>query len=125
MHNNESVQKCSSSDAPENHLTGATTGSSINTRDTRRSSSTLSEARRDLGLHPHAPIDEDHEFAERQKLLWSRIRVVLREPFAECLGVVIMVMFGDGSVAQVLLSTNETMAPGGSGFGTYQSINWG
>jgi aquaglyceroporin related protein len=36
-----------------------------------------------------------------------------------------MVMFGDGSVAQVLLSTGQTTAPGGNGFGNYQSINWG
>lgn len=36
-----------------------------------------------------------------------------------------MVMFGDGSVAQVLLSTGQKTAPGGNGFGSYQSINWG
>ena len=36
-----------------------------------------------------------------------------------------MVMFGDGSVAQVLLSTGQTTAPGGMGFGSYQSISWG
>jgi aquaglyceroporin related protein len=36
-----------------------------------------------------------------------------------------MVMFGDGSVAQVLLSTGQTTAPGGNGFGSYQSISWG
>lgn len=40
-------------------------------------------------------------------------------------GVFIMVMFGDASVAQVLLSTGETTAPGGEGFGSYQSISWG
>jgi aquaglyceroporin related protein len=50
---------------------------------------------------------------------------VLREPFAEFWGVAIMVMFGNGSVAQVLLSTGQTTAPGGNGFGQYQSINWG
>ena len=36
-----------------------------------------------------------------------------------------MVMFGDAAVAQVLLSTGEQTAPGGNGFGNYQSINWG
>ena len=36
-----------------------------------------------------------------------------------------MVMFGDAAVAQVLLSTNQQTAPGGDGFGNYQSINWG
>lgn len=78
-----------------------------------------------LGLHPQAPIDEEHDQGPRSELLWSRIRTVLREPFAEFWGVAIMVMFGDGSVAQVLLSTGQTTAPGGMGFGAYQSINWG
>lgn len=36
-----------------------------------------------------------------------------------------MVMFGDAAVAQVLLSTGQQTAPGGDGFGNYQSINWG
>jgi len=36
-----------------------------------------------------------------------------------------MVLFGDGSVAQVVLSAGEKSAPGGDGFGQYQSINWG
>jgi len=35
-----------------------------------------------------------------------------------------MVAFGNASVAQVLLS-GDTTAPGGTGFGQYQSINWG
>ncbi len=36
-----------------------------------------------------------------------------------------MELFGDGSVAQVLLSTGNTTAPGGNGYGQYQSISWG
>ena len=40
-------------------------------------------------------------------------------------GVVVMMLFGDGSVAQVLLSTGVKEAPGGMGFGGYQSISWG
>lgn len=35
------------------------------------------------------------------------------------------VMFGDGSVAQVLLSTGQVTSPGGNGSGNYQSISWG
>jgi aquaglyceroporin related protein len=90
-----------------------------------RTSSSAQRTRSALGLHPQAPIDEEHDHGPRSELLWSRIRTVLREPFAEFWGVVIMVMFGDGSVAQVLLSTGQTTAPGGMGFGSYQSINWG
>lgn len=65
-----------------------------------------------MGLHPNAPIDESHDLAPHQDLLWSRIRLALREPFAEFLGVFILVMFGNGSVAQVLLSTGQKTAPG-------------
>jgi aquaglyceroporin related protein len=90
-----------------------------------RTSSNAQKTRSALGLHPQAPIDEDHDQGPCSELLWSRIRTVLREPFAEFWGVAIMVMFGDGSVAQVLLSTGQTAAPGGMGFGNYQSINWG
>jgi aquaglyceroporin related protein len=90
-----------------------------------RTSAGAQKTRSALGLHPQAPIDEEHDQGPRAELLWSRIRTVLREPFAEFWGVAIMVMFGDGSVAQVLLSTGQTTAPGGMGFGSYQSINWG
>jgi aquaglyceroporin related protein len=92
---------------------------------TERTSSHLHKTRGILGLHPTAPIDETHDLAPHQDLLWSRIRLALREPFAEFLGVFVLVMFGNGSVAQVLLSQGETTAPGGNGFGAYQSISWG
>jgi glycerol uptake facilitator-like aquaporin len=62
--------------------------------------------------------------AERQHLLWSRIRATLREPLVEFWGAVIMVMLGNGAMAQVLLSTGQTNAPGGNGYGSYQNINW-
>lgn len=77
-----------------------------------------------LGLHPLAPIDETHDAAPHQDLVWSKIRLTLREPFSEFLGTMILVLFGNGSVAQVLLSTGDTLAPGGNGFGAYQSISW-
>jgi aquaglyceroporin related protein len=50
-------------------------------------------------------------------LLWSRIRHVCREPFSEFFGVFILILFGDGVVAQVVLSNGEK--------GDYQSISWG
>lgn len=64
--------------------------------------SKLSTVRSRLGLHPDAPLDEDHHDLEHHDLLWSRIRLTMREPFAEFFGTFIMVLFGDGSVAQVL-----------------------
>jgi aquaglyceroporin related protein len=83
------------------------------------------DPRKALGLHPKAPLNEDEDMAERRELLWSRVRAVLREPFVEFWGVVIMVVFGNGATAQVLLSTAEPTAPGGNGYGSYQNINWG
>lgn len=50
-------------------------------------------------------------------LTWPRIRHALREPFSEFMGTFILIMFGDGVVAQVVLSNGEK--------GDYQSISWG
>ncbi len=94
----------------------------------RRRVDTMSSVRSYMGLKAEAPIDKGHEDLEHQELLWSRIRLALREPFAEFFGTFIMVLFGDGSVAQVLLSasnTTSTLAPGANGYGSYQSISWG
>lgn len=83
----------------------------------------LAIIRTKIGLTPSAPILAGHE--THHHLTWSGVRVVLREPFAEFFGVFIMILFGNGSVAQVVLSTGQSSAPGGNGFGGYQSINWG
>lgn len=92
--------------------------------------STLSSIRTNLGLSAEPPIIGSHQ--SHNHLTWSSLRYVLREPFAEFFGVFIMVCFGDGSVAQVLLSNaanNSIISPasaaGGMGYGSYQSINWG
>lgn len=50
-------------------------------------------------------------------LAWSRIRRYFREPLAEFFGVFILILFGDGVVAQVVLSKGKN--------GDYQSISWG
>lgn len=67
-----------------------------------------------------APIDHedvlDHKEANPH-LLWSRIRNFMIEPFSEFFGVFILILFGDGVVAQVVLSRGEK--------GAYQSITWG
>lgn len=90
-----------------------------------RHSTNLTRTRTWLGLHPNAPIHEEHDQRAHSGLLWSRIRISLREPFSEFFGVFVMILFGDGSVAQVLLSEGTLSAPGGNGFGPYQSISWG
>ncbi|EXJ90775.1 aquaglyceroporin like protein, other eukaryote [Capronia coronata CBS 617.96] len=70
----------------------------------------------------HGPL-VDHKIPQADAvqqepdLAWSRIRHKLREPFSEFFGVFILILFGDGVVAQVVLS-NDTK-------GDYQSISWG
>ncbi|KAG9953578.1 aquaporin, partial [Aureobasidium melanogenum] len=51
------------------------------------------------------------------KFLWPRIRLTLQDAFSEFIGTFIILMFGDGVVAQVVLSNGKK--------GDYQSISWG
>lgn len=65
---------------------------------------------------------DNHVYLGHRKTLssepkWVRIRKIFREPFAEFFGVFTMIIFGDGVVAQVVLSNRLK--------GDYQSINWG
>jgi len=90
-----------------------------------KTSSSVARHRTRLGLMPSAPIDEEHDLAEHSDWWWPRVRMALREPFAEFFGVFIMVLFGDGSVTQVLLSAGQKSAPGGNGYGAYNAISWG
>ncbi|ESZ94779.1 aquaglyceroporin like protein [Sclerotinia borealis F-4128] len=62
-------------------------------------------------------IPQALEKQSKPDLLWSRIRHAMREPFSEFFGVFILILFGDGVVAQVVLSSGEK--------GSYQSISWG
>lgn len=50
-------------------------------------------------------------------LWWSKVRSKYQDIFSEFLGVFIMILFGDGVVAQVVLAGGEK--------GQYQSITWG
>jgi len=101
-------------------------GAPLDTKTTTSSSQRLQFTRsRLLGLHPHAPIAEEHDATPYSNLWWSKVRLALREPFAEFFGVMILVLFGDGAVAQVVLGTGDQTAPGGNGYGGYQSITWG
>jgi hypothetical protein len=50
-------------------------------------------------------------------LLWYKIRTYRQDAFSEFFGTMILILFGDGVVAQVLLSHGQK--------GDYQSISWG
>ncbi|TAQ85921.1 hypothetical protein B7494_g5756 [Chlorociboria aeruginascens] len=62
-------------------------------------------------------IPQDDIKPARPDLWWSRIRHTYREPLSEFMGCFIMLLFGDGVVAQVVLSDGTK--------GTFQSISWG
>ncbi|PCG98081.1 Major intrinsic protein [Penicillium occitanis (nom. inval.)] len=74
-----------------------------------------SPTRRKGNIIPFSVVESDG--FEQKKPLWSRIRYTLREPFSEFFGTMILILFGDGVVAQVTLSKDQR--------GDYQSISWG
>lgn len=71
------------------HATGTDTLTSDDTL--TKTSSHLQNTRQVLGLHPTAPIVEEHDTREESDLWWPRVRLTLKEPFAEFFGVFIMV----------------------------------
>ena len=73
-------------------------------------------------LREHGPlVDHDIPQADAKPsnpdLWWSKVRNFMIEPFSEFFGVFILILFGDGVVAQVVLSRGTK--------GDYQSISWG
>jgi aquaglyceroporin related protein, other eukaryote len=69
--------------------------------------------------------ENEEEYRRHKDLLWSRIRHHLRDPLMEFCGTMIMIIFGDGSVAQVVLSANPDLPKSSQNKGDYQSISWG
>ncbi|KAM3452878.1 hypothetical protein MY3296_004147 [Beauveria thailandica] len=62
-------------------------------------------------IHAELPVPEEKELA------WTKIRSIWQDAFSEFLGTMILIIFGDGVVAQVVLSKEQK--------GNYQSISWG
>lgn len=50
-------------------------------------------------------IPQEDAIQESPNLWWSRVRHTMREPFSEFFGVFVLILFGDGVVAQVCLET--------------------
>lgn len=71
------------------------------------------------GSRHEATIHNDTllEAMDPSRLYWSRVRATCRDAFSEFFGTMILILFGDGVVAQVILSHGEK--------GNYQSISWG
>lgn len=53
----------------------------------------------------------------QKQLAWSKVRSSWQDAFSEFLGTMVLILFGDGVVAQVVLSKGTK--------GDYQSISWG
>ena len=67
----------------------------------------------DHDMHPQAEILS----ARGDNLAWSRFRHKYRDYLSEFFGTFTLLLFGDGVVAQVVLSGGKN--------GDYQSISWG
>lgn len=63
----------------------------------------------------HIPMDIIE--SDERTTAWYKFRKFMREPFSEFFGVMILVLFGDGSIAQVVLGQGAK--------GDWQNINWG
>jgi hypothetical protein len=68
-------------------------------------------------LIDHKAHPQDEEVESRPDLWWSKVRHICQDAFSEFFGVFILILFGDGVVAQVVLSSDQK--------GDYQSISWG
>ncbi|SMQ50022.1 unnamed protein product [Zymoseptoria tritici ST99CH_3D7] len=85
----------------------------------------LKGPRKWMGLQPVAPLQSHEKHAHHNHLAWSKVKITFKEPMAEFWGTFILVLFGDAGLAQVTLgSKNPGSAPGGMGFGDWQSVSW-
>ncbi len=64
----------------------------------------------------HEAVNGD-VMAPEEQLAWPKIRTIWQDAFSEFFGTMTLILFGDGVVAQVVLS--------GGAKGQYQSISWG
>lgn len=69
------------------------------------------------GVAPGETGGGEQTVLREAELAWCRVRRYMQDPFSEFCGTFILVLFGDGSVAQVVLSSGTK--------GDYQSISWG
>lgn len=91
----------------------------------KKASSTLQSPRAWMGLQPMASVDEELDHAHHNHFFWSKVKIAMKEPFAEFWGTFILVLFGDAAIAQTLLTAGDTTAPGQNGFGNWTTITFG
>lgn len=111
----DTTSKGSLTSASYDHTEQASTDSIM--QEKRRTSVVGQPAHQEHGPLVDHKIDQDLVVQSQPDLAWSRCRHFLREPLSEFFGVFILILFGDGVVAQVVLSGGKK--------GDYQSISWG
>ncbi|ETW81616.1 aquaporin [Heterobasidion irregulare TC 32-1] len=91
----------------------------------RRSSDAMSKEVKHLEDVDESPEDFEalHEYYTKYPNRWSRVREHLREPAAEMLGTMILILFGNGVDCQVVLSSNTAVSA--TPKGDYLSLNFG
>ena len=78
----------------------------------------IEKAHLETKVLPAAPLgDVSLPVEEESQPRWVRFRRLCREAFSEFFGTFILILFGNGVDAQVVLSGGQK--------GDYQSINWG
>lgn len=68
---------------PPDTLPGAEIEQATTAMHPEKTSSNVQNTRSRLGLHPTAPVIHEHDVAEHSSWWWSRVRMSLKEPFAE------------------------------------------
>lgn len=85
-------------------------------RSIHKSIQVLKVERGELVTHEEVGNDDLSALTEQQ-LRWPKIRTIWQNAFSEFVGTMILILFGDGVVAQVVLSGGKK--------GDYVSICWG
>ena len=65
----------------------------------------------------HQELANDLAQPAEEQLAWSKVREYCQDAFSEFFGTFVLLLFGDGVVAQIVLSKGTK--------GDYQSISWG
>lgn len=100
----------------------STMNDSISDSSIRRSSINKSSIPTKVEMSQHEKYSEATSEAPTippppEQYAWSRVREYCQDAFSEFFGTFILLLFGDGVVAQVVLSRGTK--------GDYQSISWG
>ncbi|GJJ14257.1 hypothetical protein Clacol_008521 [Clathrus columnatus] len=94
--------------------------------DKEKNSQEFRESASPQTVTPSGPsMEEMTEHYTKFPNAWSHVRYRFREAFAEFFGTMILILFGDGVVCQVVLGGNTAVAPSAKGAYVSISFAWG